>query len=191
MRRSFIAALQSVITVLLILFLLFAFCGAPYLLSTYSAAEGAGEDSSVAARATTDSMDKNKPAIMLAQQSQPLPPAASTKDARVEARIESLHDRLKITSAEEPQWSDVAQAMRDNAQQMSEVIEQRQQARSMTAVDDLKTYQRIADAHAQGLKKLIQAFQTLYDNMSDSQKKNADAILSKNHHDKKSAAQSG
>jgi hypothetical protein len=105
-------------------------------------------------------------------------PAKRSMADRAEARIKSLHDRLKITAAQEPQWSAVAQAMRDDAQAMQKAIEQRQQARSLTAVDDLKAYQAIADAHSQGLQKLIPAFQALYDGMSDEQKKNADTIFS-------------
>jgi hypothetical protein len=35
----------------------------------------------------------------------------------------------------------------------------------------------MADTHAQGLEKLIPAFEALYDSMSDVQKKKADAIF--------------
>ena len=96
---------------------------------------------------------------------------------RVDAHIKSLHERLKITAGQEPQWGAVAQVMRDNAGQMQAAIQQRQDAKALTAVDDLKAYQAIADAHAQGLQKLIPAFQALYTAMSDEQKKNADAIF--------------
>jgi protein CpxP len=103
---------------------------------------------------------------------------------RVEAHIKSLHDRLQITAAEEPQWGAVAQAMRDSAQKMQAAIQERQTAKTLTAVDDLKAYQTIADAHSQGLQELIPAFQTLYAAMSDDQKKNADMVFSQSrgHH---------
>ena len=101
---------------------------------------------------------------------------------RVEARIKSLHDRLKITAAQETQWAAVADAMRDNARTMDAAIQQRETAKAMTAVDDLKAYQAIADAHAQGLQKLIPAFDALYASMSDDQKKNADAVFSRGRH---------
>jgi ERCC4-related helicase len=127
------------------------------------------------------------PGMAEAQQSRTLPSAASTTESRVEARIKSLHDRLKITGAEEPQWNGVAQAMRDNAGQMQQAMQQRQQSRSMSAVDDLKAYQAIAEAHAQGLQKLIPAFQTLYDSLSDAQKKQADALFGDSSHHKKAA----
>ena len=49
--------------------------------------------------------------------------------------------------------------------------------RTMSAVDDLETYQKIAQAHADGLQKLVTAFQPVYDSMSDDQKKNADQVF--------------
>ena len=41
----------------------------------------------------------------------------------------------------------------------------------MTAVDDLKSYQKYAQAHVDGLKNLIASFATLYDALPDDQKK--------------------
>ena len=48
---------------------------------------------------------------------------------------------------------------------------------SMNAVDNLKSYSKIADAHAAGLTKFISVFEPLYVTMSDEQKKNADKIF--------------
>jgi hypothetical protein len=97
---------------------------------------------------------------------------------RIEARIANLHRQLHITAAQEPQWSAVAQAMRDSAHAVGDLVKERQ-AKSvrMTAVDDLHSYEAIADAHADGLKKLIPAFETLYASMSDDQKKVADTMF--------------
>ncbi len=68
--------------------------------------------------------------------------------------------------------------MRDNASSVHSLVEQRKaQAGQMTAVDDLKSYEAITDAHADGLKKLIPAFEQLYTSMSDDQKKTADQIF--------------
>jgi protein CpxP len=103
--------------------------------------------------------------------------AKTSPTERVDAHIKSLHDRLQITSAQEPQWGAVAQAMRDSAQRMQSAIQQRQDAKALTAIDDLKAYQAIADAHSQGLQTLIPAFQALYATMSDDQKKNADTYF--------------
>ena len=96
---------------------------------------------------------------------------------RVEERIKRLHEQLKITSAQEPQWSAVAQAMRDGAQSMDAAIKQRIEARGSSAIDELKAYQGIIDAHAQEVQKLIPPFQALYDTMSDDQKKTADELF--------------
>lgn len=96
-------------------------------------------------------------------------------ERRVEDRIKTLHKKLGITDAEEAKWSDVAQVMRDNEAAMERMLQERHQnVKSMTAVDDLQSYENIAQAHADGLKKLIPAFQALYNDMSDAQKKTAD-----------------
>jgi hypothetical protein len=47
----------------------------------------------------------------------------------------------------------------------------------MTALEDLKSYSEIADAHATGLKKFIPAFEALYASMSEEQRKNADSLF--------------
>ena len=103
----------------------------------------------------------------------------STRGENVETRIQQLHSELKITPDEESKWNAVAQAMRDNAASMEKLVaEKRQQGpQNMTAVDDLKTYQEFTQAHLDGLKNLTSAFSSLYDSMSDQQKKNADEVF--------------
>jgi len=106
------------------------------------------------------------------------PAHMAMKGNHVEDHIKSLHDKLKITADQEQQWGVVAQTMRDNEKAIHALIEERHgNAGSLTAVDDLKSYERIADEHADGLKKLIPAFETLYDAMSDDEKKNADTVF--------------
>jgi periplasmic protein CpxP/Spy len=125
------------------------------------------------------------PAQAIAQTSPaPAAPAAApaatkpSKPDRVEAHIKSLHDQLKITAAQEPQWAAVAQVMRDNAATMSGLVRDRQkQEATLTAIDDLKSYQAVAEAHAADVQKLIPPFATLYAEMSDTQKKNADTVF--------------
>jgi len=97
--------------------------------------------------------------------------------AKVEARIKSLHHQLHITAAQEQQWTTVAQVMRDNASEVGQLVSDRNSNSGMTAVDDLRSYEAITDAHADGLKKLIPAFEALYTSMSDSQKKTADILF--------------
>jgi len=106
---------------------------------------------------------------------------AAEKDAhedRAEMRIKDMHAKLKITTAEEKQWTKVAEAMRDNAKTMDTLTQARvDRAKDMTAVDDLKSYGEIAEAHAAGIKKLTPAFADLYAGMSDEQKKEADTLF--------------
>ena len=107
-------------------------------------------------------------------------PAKAAPASHVERRIKALHDQLKITQAQEPQWTAVAQVMRDNAQAVGTLAEERRQkAQSMSAVDDLRSYQAIAEAHAAGIAKLASAFEALYAVMTPDQQKNADAIFAK------------
>jgi hypothetical protein len=111
-------------------------------------------------------------------------PSAHTSKAkpsavdRTEARIEQLHQALKITPAEEAQWGQVAQAMRDEATQMDQLITQRRaQQDMMSAVDDLNNYAELAQTHADGVKKMSAVFAPLYSSMSDEQKKLADEVF--------------
>ncbi len=100
------------------------------------------------------------------------------QQARVETRIKDLHTKLKITPAEEEQWAKVTDVMRENAKRMDELNGARAtNANTMTAVDDLKSYGEITDAHADEIKKFTAAFEPLYAGMSDAQKAEADAIF--------------
>jgi LTXXQ motif family protein len=103
---------------------------------------------------------------------------ATRSSADIEARIKSLHDRLHVTAAQEQQWEQVAQVMRENAKTMNKMIRERDaKLRTMNAVDNLNAYAGIAEAHADGVKKLASAFDSLYDSMSELQKKDADAVF--------------
>jgi len=96
----------------------------------------------------------------------------------VQLRIKDMHTKLKITAAQEEQWTKVAQAMLDDAKTMDTLTQVRvDHAKDMTAIDDLKSYGEIADAHADGVKKLTPLFTDLYAGMSDTQKKEADALF--------------
>jgi len=102
-------------------------------------------------------------------------PAGSTS---VEARIKELHKRLHITDAQKTQWDSLAQVMRDNAQAMVDLQKQRAaDVKSMNAVDAVKSYGSVIEAHEAGMKKFIPAFEALYDSMSDAQKKIADSLF--------------
>jgi protein CpxP len=106
---------------------------------------------------------------------QPSAPHAET----VEQRIAGPHTALKITPEEEPAWQAVAQAIRDNAATLQKLAADKaaQMRQDVTAVEDLQTYLQFAQAHVDGLKNLIAAFQTLYASMPDQQKKLADGVF--------------
>jgi hypothetical protein len=98
--------------------------------------------------------------------------------AAVEARIRDLHKRLHITAAQRPQWDNLTQVMRTNAQAMVDLQKQRAaDVNSMSAVDVVKSYAQVIDAHEDGMKKFIPPFEALYNTMSDAQKKTADSLF--------------
>ena len=104
--------------------------------------------------------------------------AKPSNEDRVEMRIKDMHAKLEITQAQEDQWAKVAEVMRDNARSMDTLTKARHEnAKTMTAVDDLRSYGEIADAHAEGIKRLTPVFAALYDEMSDAQKKEADTLF--------------
>jgi periplasmic protein CpxP/Spy len=95
-----------------------------------------------------------------------------------EARIKHLHDELKITTDQEAQWSSVAQVMLANASAIADAVKDRERmSEGMTAIDDLKSYEAIVDAHAEGIKKLATVFAPLYASMPEGQQKTADAVF--------------
>jgi hypothetical protein len=110
-------------------------------------------------------------------------PNASVKSKMIrsespEGRIRHLHDQLKITPDQESEWNPVAQVMLDNASAIDGAVKNRTgMAQGMTAIDDLRSYQAIVEAHAEGIKKLAIAFKPLYEAMPEAQQKHADAVF--------------
>jgi len=123
-----------------------------------------------------DATDAAAPAVVATPAAAPTAKAARID--HIDQRIVSLHDKLRITPAQEAQWTVVAQAMRDNAKTMDGLIKERAAgAKTMTAIDDLVSYEKLAAAHEAGLKAFIPVFQTLYDALASDQKKSADAVF--------------
>ena len=109
------------------------------------------------------------------------PVAGKSAQERVEQRIKELNSQLRISPAERPQWDQFAQVMRDNARDMDRVYDQRtEQFRSMTALQNMQSYEQLATQHAQNLQKLVPAFQNLYNAMPDQQKQLADQVFRAN-----------
>jgi periplasmic protein CpxP/Spy len=96
----------------------------------------------------------------------------------VEQRITSLRAKLQITAAQEPQWNQFAQVMRDNAKRMDDAFQQRTQGiTTMNAEENMASYAQVAAAHAQGMQNLAPAFHALYASMPDIQKRAADQVF--------------
>lgn len=96
----------------------------------------------------------------------------------IPARIKYLHDRLRITPAQEPLWANVAQAMRENANALAPLINARlKSAQSGNAVEVLGTYEKLGEAQVAGLKRFQTAFEALYPELSSQQKKIADTLF--------------
>ncbi len=109
------------------------------------------------------------------------PAPGKNAEERVESHIKELRAQLRITAAEEPQWEQFAAVMRDNARDMDQAFMQRaQQYPTMNAVQNMQSYQQIADAHAQHLQKLVPAFASLYNAMPDQQKQLTDQVFRAN-----------
>ena len=137
----------------------FAFGGAVAQTPGQSASPHAPVDSSASAMANSD----------------------AKRDGAVEKHIKDLHATLKITSAEESQWNEVAKTMRENAKDLDRAIDKRMAGAS--AIEDLNSYAEIAQVHANGVKKLASVFSGLYSAMSDDQKKEADEVFSHRGHE--------
>ena len=106
----------------------------------------------------------------------PKPRTASVD--RIENQIVSLHKQFQIKPDQEVLWDTMAQVMRENGRKMREsVTERTAKLKTMNAVDDLKSYQMITDAHSDGLKRLVPAFEALYAKMSPTQQKHADHVF--------------
>lgn len=132
---------------------------------------------------------KNKPALALAHAAQPIHKkhhrrvhAKKSVEETTEDRIRYLHTVLQITPAQEDEWAKVAAVMRENADDITKLAQQRAEKRDMTAVDDLKSYAEFSGAHEEGAKKLIPVFKSLYEDMSASQQKVADMVFRDHEH---------
>jgi periplasmic protein CpxP/Spy len=105
------------------------------------------------------------------------PDAAQLKQA-VEQRIGALQTKLAITPAQTHDWNGFADAMRDNATSTDQLFRQRaDNAASMSAVDNMKSYAAIARSYADNTEKLSTAFATVYAKLSPNQQKTADELF--------------
>jgi periplasmic protein CpxP/Spy len=103
---------------------------------------------------------------------------------RVEQRIVELRASLKITPAQLPQWDRFTAVMRENVQGMDQAFQHRVVGmEKMNAADNMRSYAAMSMEHAQGMQRLVPAFDALYMTMSDEQKRVADEeFVDRAHH---------
>ena len=96
----------------------------------------------------------------------------------VEGRIAFLKAELKITDAQEPLWNAVADAMRANAKEMTEMPHGRaMMGGSATLPEKLAAREKAMAAHLDALRRLRAAFDPIYAALSVDQKKTADGLM--------------
>ncbi|HEX5455069.1 MAG TPA: Spy/CpxP family protein refolding chaperone [Stellaceae bacterium] len=115
-------------------------------------------------------------------QAQPAPPPGQPggPDQDIEQQINELRKKLKITQPQQAAFDGLAQVMRQNAQSMDALAQQQQQNQPGSAVEDLRTAVRFSEAETEGLKRLLPALETLYNSLSDQQKRTVDQVLGSN-----------
>jgi protein CpxP len=142
-------------------------------MSAAAAPPGAKDPTAVPPPAST-----SEPTNSNATTAESAPGTQQSMEARVEQRINDLHAKLQITQAQESEWQKFAQTMRDNARKMDQAFESRMnQMDSMTAMDNMQSYARLSQQHAQDVQALLPPFRALYGRMSQSQKQTADQVF--------------
>jgi hypothetical protein len=116
--------------------------------------------SSPAPASTTTTPPAGTPAPTTAVQA----PRGKRAEARAEKWISDLHSRLRITAAEQPHTDQVFAQEQGNPAKA-------------TALDEMRAYAIITEAHAEDMQKLLPAFETLYNAMTPEQKLAADAVF--------------
>ena len=95
----------------------------------------------------------------------------------VQQQIDRLHRQLRITAAQEPLWTQFADARRANAKHLEQLYEDRSaHYRTMNALELAQNRRDIAQAQAEDLAKEVAAFQALYGSLAPEQKQAADRI---------------
>lgn len=97
----------------------------------------------------------------------------------VEGRLAFLKTELKITPAQEPQWTRFADVVRSTAKAAQETKSPMMQggAKASTAPDRLARYEMALAARLETVRALKGAFDPLYGTLSDEQKKAADELV--------------
>jgi hypothetical protein len=97
----------------------------------------------------------------------------------VEGRIAFLKTELKITDAQQPLWNAVADAMRANAKEMTDMMPMMRSMMqpSATLPEKLAAREKMMTANLDAFRKLKAAVEPLYAALNDDQKKTADELM--------------
>jgi len=112
---------------------------------------------------------------------------------RIDARLAYLHTLLKITPAQEPQWSTLAAVLRRQAQARDADIQRRRSDRAAqqqaqtpvprpSVIDRLQRRQQVMSNAAVRMNEILAAAKPLYASFSDDQKKIADDFFVRRNH---------
>lgn len=96
---------------------------------------------------------------------------------RVERQIASLQRRLRITPAQQPQWDAFTGVMRDNGRRQEAAAARAARPLTLTAPDDLRAHAAATRAQADGMARLVPAFDALYAALSPDQRAAADQVF--------------
>lgn len=104
--------------------------------------------------------------------------------AQLQHRIDHIKAELKITPAQEPQFDQFAQALRDNAAQRQQAFQQLRANRDQpkTAIDRLETHVQLAQMRVTETQHDLDAFRPLYSSLSADQKQIADKMFAPHFH---------
>src|SRR4051794_10269907 len=97
----------------------------------------------------------------------------------VEGRLAFLRAELKVTPAQEPQWTKFADAVRGVAKDVQSMMQQMPKGGSpvTTAPDILARYEKMLTLRLDAVRKVKGDFDPLYGVLSDDQKRVADELL--------------
>lgn len=97
----------------------------------------------------------------------------------IEGRVAFLKAELKITSSQEAAWRAVEKVMRENAAELGKLREEliASKDKSQSAAERLDRRARFAETRAKEIAAFASAFKPLYDQLSDDQRKAADALF--------------
>jgi hypothetical protein len=101
----------------------------------------------------------------------------------VDGHIAFLKAELKITPAQEAQWQQVANAMRQNAHSLDQAIANARQHRdaATNAVERMEARGEFAKLRADNSARLLAAFKPLYASLSPDQQQVANALMMSHH----------